>query len=197
MATRVNENDPRVKRTRQLLVDAFQSLFEERQNFHSISVLEITERAMVNRATFYLHFADKYALLESSVRGKFQRGLINQFPASSTLQISTLSQLIESLFDLLSARYYLEPADKQIENLFELALQEELYALFLRWLKPIAAEASADVGMIETTAQIISWAICGPAVQWSRGDRSVSAKEMTQRVLRVVIAGLSPIITVT
>ena len=52
MATPVDANDPRVKRTRQLLLQAFWALLEEKQNIHSISVQEIAERATVNRATF-------------------------------------------------------------------------------------------------------------------------------------------------
>ncbi|GER83939.1 hypothetical protein KTAU_25760 [Thermogemmatispora aurantia] len=38
MATLANGNDPRVKLTRQLLLQAFISLLEERQNILSISV---------------------------------------------------------------------------------------------------------------------------------------------------------------
>jgi AcrR family transcriptional regulator len=62
MTTPTNENDPRVKRTRQLLLQAFISLLEERHTIHSIRVADITERATINRATFYAHFEDKYAL---------------------------------------------------------------------------------------------------------------------------------------
>jgi hypothetical protein len=49
---------------------------------------------------------------------------------------------------------------------------------------------------LETTAQIISWAIFGPAAQWSRGDQSISKDVMAHHVLAVVIAGLSPIVTI-
>ncbi len=61
MATPVNANDPRVKRTRQLLLQAFMALLEEKQHIYSISVQDIAERATVNRATFYAHFEDKYS----------------------------------------------------------------------------------------------------------------------------------------
>src|ERR1700730_2122172 len=44
--------DPRVKRTRQLLQRAFLELFGEK-GIESISIQEITDRATVNRATFY------------------------------------------------------------------------------------------------------------------------------------------------
>lgn len=60
----VNPNDPRVSRTRQLIMSAFTELVEEQKNVYSISVQEITTRASINRATFYAHFEDKYAFLE-------------------------------------------------------------------------------------------------------------------------------------
>src|SRR5260370_790788 len=108
MATPVNANDPRAKRTRQLLLQAFMALLEEKHNIHSISVHEIAERATVNRATFYAHFEDKYALLESWMRAKFHRALERQLPTASVLQMNTLRALILGVFDFLATfRRYL------------------------------------------------------------------------------------------
>lgn len=69
----VNPNDPRVKRTRQLLTQAFMELLKEKKNIYSISVQDIAERATLNRATFYSHFEDKYAFLEHWIGEKFQK----------------------------------------------------------------------------------------------------------------------------
>ena len=49
--------DPRVKRTRTLLEQAFMDLIQE-EGFQGVTVQDIAERAGVNRATFYAHFAD-------------------------------------------------------------------------------------------------------------------------------------------
>lgn len=61
MVTAVEGVDPRVKRTRKLLQQAFLELFQEK-GFAAISIQDITERATANRATFYAHFQDNYAL---------------------------------------------------------------------------------------------------------------------------------------
>src|SRR5258708_37811184 len=45
--------------------------------------------------------------------------------------------------------------------------------------------------------QAISWAIFGPAAQWSRGAQNISKDVMAHHVLAVVVAGLSPVVTVT
>jgi AcrR family transcriptional regulator len=196
MTNSVNANDPRVKRTRQLLLQAFTTLlYEEKQNIHSISVQEIAARATLNRATFYAHFEDKYALLGCWMREKFRRTLESQLPASSTLQVKTLRALILAMFDFLAlVRSYIRPANRQFEPLFEVALQQELYEILLTWIKDFKASPPLRQDTVETTALIISWTIFGPAMQWSRGERASSAEEMVRQVLPVVIAGLSPVI---
>ena len=54
--------DRRIQRTRQALQSALLELTKEKE-YDDISVEEITERANVGRATFYLHYTDKEDLL--------------------------------------------------------------------------------------------------------------------------------------
>jgi AcrR family transcriptional regulator len=56
--------DPRVRRTKKMLRDAFLALVIE-QGFEAVRVGEIIERAEVNRATFYRHYRSKRDLLRS------------------------------------------------------------------------------------------------------------------------------------
>ena len=62
MSRKGHGSDLRVRRTRKLLGEALVSLVGEK-GYDAVSVAEIAERAMVNRATFYLHYEDKYDLL--------------------------------------------------------------------------------------------------------------------------------------
>lgn len=59
-----NADDRRAKRSRRLLKESLISLMQEKR-FHDISAREITEGADLNRGTFYLHYPDTVALLES------------------------------------------------------------------------------------------------------------------------------------
>lgn len=63
-------SDRRVERTRALLRDALMQLVTERP-WESITVQDITDRANVNRATFYLHFRDKDELLVQGMIGLY------------------------------------------------------------------------------------------------------------------------------
>ena len=59
----VETEDLRVRRTRKLLQQALLELTVEK-GFPAVTVRDITERAMVNRSTFYRHYLDKYDLLD-------------------------------------------------------------------------------------------------------------------------------------
>ncbi|MBW7477225.1 TetR/AcrR family transcriptional regulator [Paenibacillus oenotherae] len=54
--------DRRVRRTQGMIIDAFLSLCQEKE-FGDIIIKDITERANVNRSTFYAHYEDKEDLL--------------------------------------------------------------------------------------------------------------------------------------
>lgn len=58
--------DPRIKRTHALIKNSLLALMDEK-GFDHITVRDITERAEINRATFYLHYQDKYDLLQKMV----------------------------------------------------------------------------------------------------------------------------------
>lgn len=58
--------DLRVQRTKKAILETFFSLLEEK-HFNNISVIDICEKALINRGTFYTHFQDKNQLLEKIV----------------------------------------------------------------------------------------------------------------------------------
>jgi AcrR family transcriptional regulator len=64
--------DPRIERTQEALRGALMALIEEK-GFDAISVQDITERARLNRATFYLHYRDKQDLLLRTGETVFDR----------------------------------------------------------------------------------------------------------------------------
>ena len=63
--------DRRIIRTKEAILGAFITLIKEK-GFESISVMDITATANINRGTFYLHYRDKYDLLEQIEAGILQ-----------------------------------------------------------------------------------------------------------------------------
>ena len=68
MAKRSSGNKPeektdlRIRRTKKSIRDAFFELISEK-GFDSVTVKDITDRALISRNTFYLHYEDKFDLL--------------------------------------------------------------------------------------------------------------------------------------
>lgn len=60
----MKKEDLRVTKTKLLIKQAFFDLLEKKP-FEKITIKDITDKAMINRGTFYLHYCDKYDLLES------------------------------------------------------------------------------------------------------------------------------------
>src|SRR6202789_1438968 len=63
--------DPRVLRSRQMLMEALLRLLN-RKEFDEISIQEIADEATLNRATFYLHHPDRNALLQALTAARFR-----------------------------------------------------------------------------------------------------------------------------
>src|SRR6202163_3404622 len=67
----VESTDPRILRSRRMLMDSLVKLLMKKE-FEDISVQEIADEATLNRATFYLHYADKNALLQAMTGARFR-----------------------------------------------------------------------------------------------------------------------------
>ncbi len=190
MTTQVKNVDPRVKRTRKLLQQAFIELFQEK-GIDSISIQDITERATVNRATFYAHFPDKYALIDSIVREQFQQLLASKLPTPGW-SVGSLRVLIRATFDFLSQFHHdCKPSEKQFDPLIERAVQQELAGILLNWIKQAKSAGTGKRVRLDTMASVMSWAIFGSAIQWSHTEQKPSAEEMTGQVLLMLTEGVS------
>lgn len=76
--------DRRVIRTKKAIRHALVSLIEDR-GFDALSVKDITTRANINRGTFYLHYRDKFDLLDQTLKE------ITQDLENISQEITTLS----------------------------------------------------------------------------------------------------------
>src|ERR1700742_1214414 len=92
--------DPRVLRSRQMLMESLLRLLS-RKEFDSISVQEIADEATLNRATFYLHYPDKNALLQAMTAARF-RDLVARRGLSFTNCDSALRSIALGVCDYLA-----------------------------------------------------------------------------------------------
>jgi AcrR family transcriptional regulator len=181
--------DPRVKRTRELIVRAFNELVAEKGHT-GLTVQEIAERATINRATFYAHFNDQYELFDHVISEAFREELRRRLPDSSGLSKANLKALILAACDYLAGlNTACSRTDQQFKPLIEARVQSELCKLLLGWIEasPATDSRSANAGIM---ASVVSWAIFGAGLQWSRGGEVHSAEEFADQSLSVIVGGL-------
>jgi AcrR family transcriptional regulator len=189
--------DPRVKRTRLLLEEAFMELIQEK-GFQAVTVQDITERAGVNRATFYGHFADKYALLDHSIRQGFLQEIDKRMLNACHLTLDNLRNLIIAVCEFTrSVNGHCQPAQGQFESLVETQVKAVLHELMLKWLEPRGGQVPIPlrkelVGVApEMAATAASWAIYGLALQWSHTKQPEPVDAYAEEVLPLIAGNLN------
>ncbi len=187
--------DPRVLRTRQFLLQAFSDLFSEK-GFHAMTVQDITERAGVNRGTFYTHFEDKYVILESWLREQFQQRVARKVLISSPWNLNTFHLLIQSVTEWFTQLHQVtRSADRSLIPLVVTTLQEALFELLWQGFKPLAGPQSDHQADVETIALVTSWAIFGSGFQcfhqWDEQAPGLSSEELASQVTKVLMNGLA------
>jgi AcrR family transcriptional regulator len=179
--------DPRVKRTRQLLEQAFLQVASEK-GFQAVSVQDITERAGVNRATFYDHFTDKYELLDYSIRQGFRQELEKRMLNVCTFSMDNLRALIITVCEFISnASAHCNPPSQQFESVMETQIKAQVQELLQNWIEKLGSDVDPTIASTAT-----SWAIYGLAVQWSR-DKSrkrPAVEKFTDEVLPLIAGNL-------
>lgn len=190
MSIAPNLADPRVRRTRQLLLNALKDLLGS-GDFESITVQDIAARATVNRATFYAHFEDKYALLDSLIHEWFLQEVTGRLPASPTLRRSTLYTLAVVVFELLGqVDGHCSPTDQQTKPSLDAALQHEIKLTLLDWFQRLDTPA-ASPDTLDAVATVMSWAIFGAGSQWGQEPRPRPVDEAARQVVDVLLAGVA------
>ncbi len=187
--------DPRVLRTQQLLLQAFSDLFSEK-GFHAMTVQDITERAGVNRGTFYSHFEDKYAILEWWLREQFRQRVASPVLISEPWNLGTFRVLIQSVVEWFTQLHPLtRSADRSLIPLVVTTLQEALFELLLQGFKTVVSSGQDQQVDLETVALVTSWAIFGTGFQcfrqWDEQMMDLPPEELASQATRVLMRGLA------
>ena len=182
--------DPRVTRTRKLILGAFVDLLTEKP-FQAVTVQDIAERATVNRATFYAHFDDKYALLDYLVRERFREAMAARHLVGLPYDEENFRLFIQAVLEFVgqfmgSCRH----ADRTTEPAIEKSIEEEIAAFLGDWFKGFPAAPQVRLAP-DAAAAILSWTIFGAGVEWSRSGDQASAADWADRVLCLLMNGLS------
>ena len=179
--------DPRVKRTRALIQQAFAELLQEK-GFQAITVKDITQRAEVNRATFYAHFPDKFELLSINTQKIFREELEKRTLHACHYSNQNLHALIVTVCEFIQhANTHCKSQDSQFEVLVEKQVRKQIRELLEVWLGQI--DTTIDTKLAAVAA---SWTIYGLALQYDHDKDSQhrTVEQYADQVFPLVAANL-------
>jgi AcrR family transcriptional regulator len=175
--------DPRIRRTRQLLQQALGTLLETKE-FERISVQDIAEAATVNRATFYDHYPDKFALLRCMVGARFQELLAARHVRFDETCSSALNAIVLGVCDYLASTPGITcEQQRPMQPHMESAVIGVVRWIILEGFQkhPMVSRASPEI-----LATTVSWAIYGAAKEWVQTPNRCSSEEIAETVVNLV-----------
>ncbi len=177
-----------------MLLDALIALIKEK-GFEAIKPQDITERATLNRATFYLHYRDKNDLLIKSMHdilGKLMES--TSVPETSPHQLSAedISKQSIAVFN-----HFAQYADFYRVMLCEIGVPsiitemqrciEEIGLRWLRWRQPDPSRCTVEPEMV---IKFVSAACIGVAKWWLENGRPYSTEYMAQQFVNLALMGV-------
>jgi len=178
------KTDPRILRTRKLIMDSFIDLSEEKE-FKDITIKDITSKAMINRATFYYHFHDIYDLLERALSEVLLINLDCSTYEKSEFGEEDFVSIFKSVADFqesLSHRCH-----RGYEETIARIIREQLHVIFFKMLSK--KHPDDDEKTLNVTATMLSWGIYGASVQWRRNNSEIAPEEFIKSALLYIKHG--------
>jgi len=171
--------DPRILRSRRMLMEALARLLTKKE-FDGISVQEIADEATLNRATFYLHYPDKNALLQAMTDVRF-RDLLERRGITFTDCSGALRAIALGVCD------YIAETTGCPDQLARIQLEGSIIpvveGMFKEGLAHHEMAPGADAALLATTA---AWAVFGAARRWFQTPDRIPAEEMAARIETMV-----------
>jgi AcrR family transcriptional regulator len=175
----VEATDPRILRSRRMLMEALVRLLNQKE-FEDISIQEIADEATLNRATFYLHYPDKNALLQAMTATRF-RDLIARRGLSFTDCDGALRAIALGVCDYLAET---TGCPSQLTKMpLEGSIIPAVESMFMEGAAHHEMVPGVDPALLATTA---AWAVFGAARRWLQTPDRIPAEEMAAKIEAMV-----------
>lgn len=176
--------DPRVLRTRKLIMDSFIELSSKKE-FRDITIKDITTEAMINRATFYYHFEDIYHLLEKVLSEVLLINLDWNIIEDNELNEECMMHIflaITSFQESLSNRCH-----RGYEDTIGRIIRDQLEIIFYKLL--LKQNNKEEDQALKLTAVILSWGMSGASVEWRRNS-NIPPEKFIRPALPNILSGI-------
>ena len=190
--------DLRIRRTHKFLQEAMIELITEK-GFESITVGDIAERAMINRATFYRHYQDKYDLVAKIFEETANQLVENMRPIRKDTRQNAIENPPEiwiQLFEHVAehARLYRAMLGKNGSSWFAARMREHIIKLMLETARQYEHQVeprqqSEPVMPQELPGTQLSHVMIGTIVWWLESEKSYTPRQMATWFYRFAFYG--------
>jgi AcrR family transcriptional regulator len=171
------KQDPRAVRSKQMMKEAVVKILIENPDISKLTVQKITQRAELNRATFYLHFLDINDLLKQLVYDIFDDLLLELSPI---LQIDTLNNQ-EQLITFLD---YFYKHRKILAVLFEHpGFKKKLHMILKDSISIQREREVTDTTEISLSRDILASSILGIIMWWLKDGVHFSSEYIANQII--------------
>lgn len=185
------KEDLRIRRTHKLLCDAMFALLETR-SFDEITVVDICEKAMVHRATFYKHFKDKYEFMEYVTKEKLQ-GVYRESVSLKDYSVPSdvYRTMTESIINFIeeNKQIFILSAKSSNSNFFD-SIHKIVFEELSDFLanSRVHKEKTYNVP-VEVLAQFLTGGFTALVRWWTANDEPFSKEEMAQYLENMLYYG--------
>ena len=191
----MTKKDLRVIKTLKSIDDAIIALLKDKK-FEDITVKDICEKAMINRGTYYSHYKDKYALIQS-----YQKSLIEDaesliyknITGDSLTEIADhqIKDMLEQLFEYIEYNqmkiYATALAVGRVEFMEDFS--KHMYKIYRLKQKELGVHFS-DEALSEYLITYVSNAHLGIIYRWLENGCKETPKEMAEMLELMTITGV-------
>ncbi|MCO7125496.1 TetR/AcrR family transcriptional regulator [Sporolactobacillus shoreicorticis] len=187
--------DLRVLKTRAAIQSHFLGLLLQK-NFNEITVKDIASAAKIGRGTFYLHYEDKYNLLETVVKeglaetvGKFRP---HEYFTDDKVVPTRIVGFALTIFQHFKKndRFFRAMLFNEGIPMFRHRMQSLFLAKFRKEIQQVhLPPQKADPLMLEILPIFISSAMIGLVSWWFENQMRISDREMAERIFLIVTRG--------
>jgi AcrR family transcriptional regulator len=181
--------DRRIQKTKQSIMNTFIDLLAEK-GFEKITIHDIAERANINRGTVYLHYVDKFDLLDKCIE-TYVDLLLHHCANNADTKLN--ASAFQSMFEYLEANF----------TIYKLLLSNEGFGIFSSRLYAIIAQTVTEVIGIEpennvfsngVTTHFLTSGFIGVLEWWINNSMPCSVEEITEQLVFLLEPYTKPLI---
>ena len=184
----IRKEDRRVTRTKADLKNALLALIENEEEFKKISIIDIVKKANYNRTTFYVHYTDKFDLLDDISQDTINGFLLafrEPYQIDKLIEINELPLATIKIFDYV----------KEHSKLFTILFTNPIFSNFRKdFVEAIEQILMDEIIYLNTSIHQIdkqlfvrsrAYSILGLIQFWIDQNFENTTEYMTEQLLRI------------